>query len=154
MRSWTRPGRQGETFAVVVLVFRSGALGLIEANQHGPPGTFDDEIEIAGSDAALRLAGLESLFVGYRDGPALSMFRDRQWREVPVRPDDWSASVRASVEAYLEAVTAGREPPVTGAAGLDTVRLLEHIYDSADVLPRVHPGRQAGAQERQLSDGR
>jgi UDP-N-acetylglucosamine 3-dehydrogenase len=132
------PRRQGETFAVVILVFESGAL--IEANQHGPPGTFDDEIEITGNDATLRLAGLESLFVGYRSGPALSMFRDRQWREVPVRPDDWPASVRASVTAFLDAVTAGRPPPVTGAVALETVRLLERIYDTAAVLPGPAPG--------------
>ena len=82
----TPPGwQQGETFAVVILVFGSGALGIIEANHHGPPGTFDDEIEIIGSGATLRLAGLESLFTGYRSGPALSMFRDRRWQEVPVR---------------------------------------------------------------------
>jgi UDP-N-acetylglucosamine 3-dehydrogenase len=129
------PREQGETFAVVILVFESGARGLIEANQHGPPGTFDDEIEITGSDATLRLAGLESLFVGYRGGPALSMFRDRQWHEVPVRPDDWPASVQASVTAFLDAVAAGREPPVTGAVALETVRLLERIYDTAAVLP-------------------
>jgi len=91
------PRQQGETFAVVIMVFESGALGLIEANHHGPPGTIDDEIEIVGSEATLRLAGVESLFFGYRSGPALSMFRDRQWREVPVPPDDWAASVRASV---------------------------------------------------------
>ncbi len=127
--------QQGETFAVIILVFRSGSLGIIEANHHGPPGTFDDEIEITGSDATLRLAGLESLFTGYRSGPALSMFRDRQWREVPVPADDWSASVRASVTAYLDAVTAGREPPVTGAAALETISLLQRIYDTAAVLP-------------------
>jgi predicted dehydrogenase len=129
------PRQKGETFAVVVLEFRSGARGLIEANHHGPPGTFDDEIEITGSDAILRLAGLESLFIGYRSGPALSMFRDRQWREVPVRPDDWPTSVRASVAAYLDAVTAGREPPVTGAAALESISLLERIYDAATILP-------------------
>jgi predicted dehydrogenase len=129
------PPQQGETFAVVVMEFASGARGIIEANDHGPPGTFDDEIEIVGSDATLRLAGLESLFVGYRSGPALSMFRDRQWRDVPVQPDDWTGSVRASVMAYLDAVTAGREPPVTGATALETVRLLQRIYDTATVLP-------------------
>jgi predicted dehydrogenase len=137
------PRQQGETFAVVILVFESGARGLIEANQHGPPGTFDDEIEITGTDATLRLAGLESLFVGYRGGPALSMFRDRQWREVPVRPDDWSASVQASVTAFLDAVTAGREPPVTGAAALETVRLLERIYDTATALPGPPSGHRS-----------
>lgn len=134
------PRQQGETFAVVVLEFRSGARGIIEANHHGPPGTFDDEIEIIGSDATLRLAGLESLFVGYRSGPALSMFQDRQWRDVPVRPDGWTASVRASVTAYLDAVTAGREPPVTGAAALESISLLDRIYDTATVLSSPDSG--------------
>lgn len=128
------PRQQGEAFAVVILEFRSGALGVIEANQDGPRGTFDDEIEITGSDATLRLAGIESLYAGYRKDPLLSMFRDGQWREVPVRPDDWQASVQASVTAYLDAVTAGREPPVTGAAALETVRLLQQIYGTAVVL--------------------
>jgi predicted dehydrogenase len=137
------PRQQGETFAVVVLVFESGALGLIEANQHGPPGTFDDEVEIIGSAATLRLAGLESLFVGYRSGPALSMFRDRQWREVQVRPDDWPTSVQASVMAFLDAVTAGLQPPVTGAVALETVRLLERIYDTATVLPGPAPDHRS-----------
>jgi UDP-N-acetylglucosamine 3-dehydrogenase len=137
------PRQQGETFAVVVLVFESGALGLIEANQHGPPGTFDDEVEIIGSAATLRLAGLESLFVRYRSGPALSMFRDRQWREVQVRPDDWPTSVQASVTAFLDAVTAGLQPPVTGAVALETVRLLERIYDTATVLPGPAPDHRS-----------
>jgi predicted dehydrogenase len=137
------PRQQGETFAVVVLVFESGALGLIEANHHGPPGTFDDEVEIIGSAATLRLAGLESLFVGYRSGPALSMFRDRQWREVQVRPDDWPTSVQASVTAFLDAVTAGLPPPVTGAVALETVRLLERIYETATVLPGPAPDHRS-----------
>jgi predicted dehydrogenase len=53
---------------------------------------------------------------------------------VPVRDDDWQTSVQASVAAYLDAVTAGREPPVTGAAALETIRLLHRIYDSAVIL--------------------
>jgi len=125
------PRSRGETFAVIVLEFESGARGIIEANHYGPPSTFDDEIEIVGTDAILRLAGIESLFVGYRSGPALAMFRDRRWQDVPVRPDDWSASVQASVTGFLDAVTAGREPPVPGTAGLETLRLLERIYDAA-----------------------
>jgi predicted dehydrogenase len=128
------PRQQGETFAVAVLEFASGALGVIEASHHGPPGTFDDEIEITGSDAVLRLAGIESLFLGYRTGPALSMFRDHHWSQVPVAEDDWQASVQASVAAYLDAVVAGREPPVTGSAALETMRLLHRIYDAAVTL--------------------
>jgi len=129
--------QQGETFAVAIFEFASGALGVVEANHHGPAGTFDDEIEITGSDAILRLGGIESLSVGYRTGPALSMFRGGCWSPVPVRDDDWQASVHASVAAYLSAVTAGQPPPVTGAAALETMRLLHRIYDSATILD--HP---------------
>jgi predicted dehydrogenase len=128
------PREQGEKFAVATLRFESGALGVIEANYFGPPGTFDDEVEIIGTGATLRLAGAESLYAGYRGGPALTMFRDGQWSEVPVRDDDWQSSVRASVTAYLDAVTSGREPPVTGADGLETVRLIHRIYDTAAIL--------------------
>lgn len=128
------PREQGEKFAVATLRFESGALGVIEANYFGPPRTFDDEAEIVGTGATLRLAGSESLYVGYRGGPALTMFRDGQWSEVPVAADDWRSSVQASVTAYLDAVTTGREPPVTGTAGLETVRLIHQIYDSATLL--------------------
>jgi len=70
------------------------------------------------------------------------MFREGQWREVPVRVDDWQASVQASVAAFLDAVAVGREPPVTAAAALETVRLLQRIYDTAVVLPGgSSPGR-------------
>jgi len=70
------------------------------------------------------------------------MFREGQWREVPVRVDDWQASVQASVAAFLDAVAVGREPPVTAAAALETVRLLQRIYDTAVVLRGGNfPGR-------------
>ena len=37
--------------------------------------------------------------------------------------------------AFLDAVTAGREPPVTGAAALESISLLQRIDDTAAVLP-------------------
>ena len=130
---------RGESFAVAVLQCATGALGLIEASQHGPPTTFDDEIEITGSDATLRLGGIESLSLGYRTGPALSMFHHGRWSPVPAGDGDWHTSVQASVAAYLDAVTTGQQPPVTGAAALETMRLLHQIYDSAVILH--HPAR-------------
>jgi predicted dehydrogenase len=53
---------------------------------------------------------------------------------VPVEDGDWHSSVQASVAAYLNAVTTGQQPPVTGAAALETMRLLHQIYDSAVIL--------------------
>ena len=76
----------------------------------GPPGTFDDEIEITGTDATLRLGAYRVPVRRLPDrGPALAMFRERRWSQVPVR-DDRLAGIRdqASVTAYLDAVIAGR----------------------------------------------
>jgi predicted dehydrogenase len=125
------PRESGETFAVVTLHFASGAWGVIEANQHGPDGMFEDEIEIVGSEAALRLPGLESVY-GHRD--TLLEFRAGQWRSVPVDPDDWAATVQKSVSAYLAAVLARRAPAVDGEKALETMRLLHRIYNSAALL--------------------
>ena len=138
------PRQRGETFAVAVLEFGSGALGIIEANHHGPRRTFDDEIEVVGSDAILRLGGIESLSFGYRSGAALSMFRDRQWTEVAVRADDWQASVQASVAAYLDAVT--QRP---GAASDRSRRARDHAVAVPDLRFRRDPTciRVIGSQD-------
>jgi predicted dehydrogenase len=125
------PRESGETLAVITLRFASGAWGVIEANQHGPEGMFEDEIEIIGSEAALRLPGVESKY-GHRDN--LLEFRANEWRGVPVDPDDWAATVRKSVSAYLDAVHAGREPAVDGEQALETMRLLYRVYESAVLL--------------------
>ena len=58
----------------------------------------------------MRLAGCEALWIGYRTGPALTMYRDQRWSELAVPDDDWEATVHSSVTAYLDAVTAGQEP--------------------------------------------
>jgi predicted dehydrogenase len=125
------PRNRGETFAVITLRFASGALGVIEANQHGPASMFEDEIEIVGSEAALRLPGLESP-LGHRD--ALLEFSSGTWRAVPVPDDDWASTVRKSVSAYLDAVHAGATAPVDGEQAMQTMRLLHEIYESAIVL--------------------
>jgi predicted dehydrogenase len=125
------PRQSRETYAVVALRFASGAWGVIEANQHGPDDMFEDEIEIVGSEAALRLPGVESVY-DHRD--ALLEFRAGQWRSVPLDADDWATTVQKSVTAFLDAVHAGSAPPADGEKALETMRLLHRIYDSAVVL--------------------
>ena len=41
---------------------------------------------------------------------------------------------RIPVPDDLDAVTAGREPPVSGSDALETLLLLQQIYDTAEVL--------------------
>ncbi len=82
------PRESGETLAVITLQFESGAWGVIEANQHGPEGMFEDEIEIIGSRggtaAVWRRVDVWASRHSSRNSEQLS------GEHVPVGPDDLS----------------------------------------------------------------
>lgn len=120
----------GEDAAVVALRFENGALGVIDAGYHCPPGAFDDAIEIAGSDGMLYLSGCEAEFEGFRTGPALRRY-DGAWHDERVPQGDWADSVAASIDAFVRALAAGEEPPVTAADGRRVVELIHLAYASA-----------------------
>lgn len=122
------PRERSETFAVAVLQFASGARGIVEGNYGGPPGAFDDEIEVVGSDAVLRLPGVHSQLTTH---DFMMKYSDRAWQRIPVDDDDWAGSVGKSVSAFLDALAAGQSPPVDGERALETMRLLYQMYDSA-----------------------
>src|SRR5271165_3953251 len=118
-----RAPEAGEDAAVVVMRFESGALGVIEANYHAPPGTFDDSIEICGSGASLSVSGCEAEFEAYRTGPALLRF-DGSWHYERVRQGDWADSVADSIGAYVRAVHRGESAPVPGEEGRRIIELI------------------------------
>lgn len=120
----------GEDQAIVALRFENGALGVIDANYHGPAGMFDDAIEVIGSEGALYLSGCEAEFESYRTGPALRRY-DGAWHDERVPQGDWADSVAASVEAFVVAVAAGEAPPVTADEGRRIVELIHDVYAAA-----------------------
>ena len=122
-----RPGGDGEDQAVVALRFENGALGVIDANYHGPAGMFDDAVELVGTEAALYLSGIEAEFEGYRTGPALRRY-DGAWHDVRVEPGDWADSLAASIQAFVSAIVSGTPPPVTMSDGRRIVELIETVY--------------------------
>lgn len=122
---------EGETFAVVVLEFASGARGVIEANHFGPSGFFEDEIEVVGTEAVLRLPGLESDLAAH---DSITVFRDGVWSSVSIADDTWESTVFKSVEGYMAAAAAGDGVPTSGSDALETMRLLEEIYQRAAIL--------------------
>lgn len=127
------PREESETFAVVVLEFASGAKGTIEANHFGPPGYFEDEIEVVGTEAALRVPGLES---EHAADNSIAQYKDRAWTRLAVAEDTWVDTIDKSVRAFLDAVDAGEPAPVSGDDAVDTMRLLDNIYQSATFLER------------------
>jgi predicted dehydrogenase len=122
------PPQRGEDLAVVLMRFDSGALGVIEANYHCPPGAFDDAIEISASAGMLYLSGCEADFEGFRTGPALRRY-DGAWHEEHVAPGGWEESVHASVQAFARALVRGEQPPVDGREGRAVVELIQRVYE-------------------------
>jgi len=122
------PRARGEDLAVVSLRFASGALGVIEANYHCPPGAFDDAIELCCAAGMLYISGCEADFEGFRTGPALRRY-DGAWHEEHVAPGGWEESVHASVQAFARALAEGAAPPVDGREGRAVVALIERVYE-------------------------
>jgi UDP-N-acetylglucosamine 3-dehydrogenase len=118
----------GEDLAVVLLRFRSGALGSIDANYHCPPGAFDDAIEVAGSEGMLYISGCEADFEGFRTGPALRRY-DGAWHDEHVSAGSWDDSVHASVQAFVDALAAGVKPPVDAHDGRAVVQMIRSVYE-------------------------
>jgi len=119
-----------EDLYTILFEFESGALGTIDATYHGPDGLFDDQIEVVGTDAIVKVTGCEALFEGYASGPAMAMWRDGSWVERDT-DDNWAGSVKASVDRFCAAVDSGGEPPVTAADGRRIVALIDAAYRSA-----------------------
>jgi len=136
--SMDNPGR--EDLYSIILDFESGAIGTVDATYHGPTGLFDDQIEVVGTEAIARVAGCEALFERFAAGPALLTWRDGTWTEHN-SADDWTGSVKASVDAFCAAVVAGTKPPVSGADGRRIMRVIEAAYESAETGRCIEIGK-------------
>lgn len=132
------PG-EGEDQAVLALRFESGALGVIDVNYLGPPGMFDDSVEIVGSAAALYLSGCEADWECFRTGPALRRY-DGAWHDERVEPGDWAGSVRASIAAFAASVRSGSPPPVGIEDGRRVVEIVQEARRRAGEEGAAEPG--------------
>ena len=132
-----QPG--GEDLYSIILEFESGAIGTIDATYHGPPGLFDDQIEVVGTEAIARVTGCEALFEGFAVGPALRIWRDGAWTELTSK-DNWAESVKKSVDLFCSAVAGETEPLVTGTDGRRIMEVIEAAYESAETGRRIEMG--------------
>jgi UDP-N-acetylglucosamine 3-dehydrogenase len=123
--------RDEESFSVT-LEFASGALGAAQGAYHCPEGTFDDRLDVVGSEGLAAVAGCEAFTEGDLRGVAPLRTRlGGDWADDPVG-GSWAESVRDSVQQSLLALERGEEPP-----GRETVALIEAAYRSAECRERV-----------------
>jgi UDP-N-acetylglucosamine 3-dehydrogenase len=136
-----------EDSLVVSLLFESGALGVIDASYHGPPGVFDDRVEAFGEAGMAEVRGCEAFFEGnLEDGPQLRIWDNRGWRDHGAR-DSWDGSVVRSVQSILASLDRSEPPRVNAWAARETVSLIEAAYRSAASGRRVEV-EPAGALPR------
>jgi len=130
--------RAEESFSVS-LEFASGARGLIDASYHCPARTFDDRLDLVGSEGIAQVAGCEAFFEGdLRDQPQLRLRLGGEWADDPVA-DSWDASVARAVTQALRALSGAEQPRVDPAAAREVVGLIEAAYRSAERGEPVDP---------------
>lgn len=133
----TDPRSTGENHAIVVLEFRDGGLGVIEAGYFGPAGAFDDQVEAVTPDGLIRIPGVEAHFERFSSEPAVLVWKDAAWRSVDVEAVDWAQTVHRSAADFVNAIRSGTRPRADGTEGQRIVKLVEAAYRSAKEGRRV-----------------
>ncbi|HEY6394383.1 MAG TPA: Gfo/Idh/MocA family oxidoreductase [Candidatus Binataceae bacterium] len=124
-----------EDNGAMIMQFRSGALGVIEASWSSRPGL--SSIEIYGSDGRVML-GYPRLDISIQRGdgtPAPGFSREEI--VAGFDPQDYLAPSRALAARFVDAVLGRAEPSPDGLDGLRAVQAVEACYRSAATGARI-----------------
>ena len=117
--------------------FSSGALGTIDATTAAYPGAAE-RIELIGSKGTASLAGA-ALTIGFHDGRRIDIGADLgtggAGADPMAFPHDYHRSVMAD---FLDAITVGHAPKVTGEEALKVHRLIDALVETGRTGRPVH----------------
>ncbi len=138
-------GYRVDDTAAILLRFASGAMGMIDVHFSVPDAACENGLEVYGSKGAMKATGT----IGQGNPGILrkievrnSKYERKTFRRVAMPRRN---VYRAQIEAFSEAVLAGRRPPVSGDEGLTSQRILADVYRSAETGRRaIGDGRQLG----------
>ena len=118
-----------EDLVCAAVRYESGALGTIDATTAAYPGN-PERIELIGTRGTASLVGT-SLAVRLHDGTAIDMAPDASaggtGADPMAFPHDYHRAVMAD---FIEAITTGREPRVTGEEALKVHRLIDALIEA------------------------
>ncbi len=129
--TFTHSGIEGEDTAVAALQYQGGALGTISASTSVIPAQ-NRRIEIHGSKGTALLDGDDLVLTNQenRNAPLITGSNSATGSSAPM--DDFSVLPhRMQFEAIIKAISTGAVPPVSGEEGLESVGLVQSIYESA-----------------------
>ena len=119
----------GELVREVVLSFEfaGGAVGAIIAGYRDRQSRTSERMEIAGSLGAIAIEdATRRVTLFEKDPDSLASFSPNHF----VEGDTFYDTLKAHVEAFIEQVAAGREPPVTGRDGLRAMEIAAAAVES------------------------
>lgn len=118
-----------EDMVCAAVRFANGALGTIDATTAAFPG-FPERIELIGTRGTAALVGT-SLAVRLHDGTAIDMAADASaggtGADPMAFPHDYHRAVMAD---FIDAITTGKSPRVTGEDALEVHRLIDALIES------------------------
>jgi len=133
-----------EDTACIVLRFKNGSIGVIEASTAIYPGS-PARLEIHGTRGTMILEGERIVYRGIRDEEEFRAEADSESSSGSRQPMDINLGlVVAQVSDFCEAVLAGREPSITMEDGRRAVALILAAYESAKTGRIVQLDEYAG----------
>jgi 1,5-anhydro-D-fructose reductase (1,5-anhydro-D-mannitol-forming) len=117
----SEPGYQVDTTALILLRFANGTLGYVNANQSVP--NPDDDVELYGSQGRFTARNLTR---PGRDGTIGFITADG----ATTQPGSSHDAYLRAIEAFAEAVRAGRDPSPSGEDGVRSVELTAAIDEA------------------------
>ncbi|MCE5286390.1 MAG: Gfo/Idh/MocA family oxidoreductase [Pelosinus sp.] len=120
---------EGEDLGAVVLKFKNGALGMIEATTTIYPKNLEETLSVFGTDGTACIGGiavnkLESWRFAGDDEHAMLADQDKE------PPNVYGFGHADIIQDFMEALTEGREPAVCGKEGRKALEIILAVYHS------------------------
>jgi len=132
-----------ETSSMTTLRWTGGALTHIWSSVDLPSPGFESTAfrsQIVGDKGLLDVDGYGKVQISLQGEPWKTLFVQPpiDWRGAGMFSEARMGSFNAQNQAFVDSVLAGTEPPVTGADGLQAVKIALAAYESADTHQTIH----------------
>ncbi len=118
-----------EDLLVGSLKFKSGALGLIEANTTVYPGLFA-RLDIYGKNGTAVIVDDEIEFFATKDGIKIKKAKERMRESGTASPKISYDLHKRQLEDIVDSILSNRKPRITGVDGRNTLAVVTALYES------------------------